>query len=97
MNKTVNESKEEVNKTVDVTKEEVVETKEKVDDMVSLKPNLKEHTPLSPTGGKTFICKFGVNMASMKSNLKEHTPLIHTEEKLFPASFVAKLPVRSSI
>ena len=39
----------------------------------------------------------GVNMATMKSNLKEHTPLIHTEEKLFTASFVAKLPVQSSI
>jgi len=36
----------------------VEKTKEEVDDMVSLKPNLKEHTQLSHTGEKPLSASF---------------------------------------
>ena len=60
VNKTVHKTIEEVKKTVEKTVKETVrifrkkwnfgENQGKVDDMVNLKPNLKEHTPLSHTG-----------------------------------------------
>ena len=81
VNKTVHKTIEEVKKTVEKTVKETVrifrkkwnfgENQGKVDDMVSLKPNLKEHTPLIHRGKElfpeSFVAKLSVQSLTWRN------------------------------